>query len=198
MNDIGNSDRSKPWNIYTSSDSSSSSQAALNHDRPWRSFGTSMNAISFGFVATAILISMFLIMAIFEHLFRPTSYSSPEEATSRANESGSAKLRNLQQTGAMSYASDYSVLMPGQQYPTYIAQPAPLPCTREGIYFPCHDQIFEVQITMQKVLVLCMCILLAVQISTTEKYGKSFECFECAFSGPKRKVESVIVLLLGY
>jgi hypothetical protein len=42
---------------------------------PWKSLGTSMNAISFGFVATAILISMFLIMAIFEHLFKPTPQS---------------------------------------------------------------------------------------------------------------------------
>lgn len=36
------------------------------------------------------------------------------------------------------YASDFSVVMPGQQYPTYIAQPAPLPCQREGIYWPPH------------------------------------------------------------
>ncbi|BAS75524.1 Os01g0878000, partial [Oryza sativa Japonica Group] len=36
-----------------------------------RDFGTSMDAISFGFAATAILVSMFLLMAIFEHLIKP-------------------------------------------------------------------------------------------------------------------------------
>lgn len=39
----------------------------------WRSFDNSVNAVSFGFVATAILISMFLIMAIFERFLRPRS-----------------------------------------------------------------------------------------------------------------------------
>lgn len=86
MNDFG-SERSKPWNIYTSSDPSPS-QTEVNQEAPWRSFGTSMNAISFGFVATAILISMFLIMAIFEHLFRPApSFSSPENVTNGFPES---------------------------------------------------------------------------------------------------------------
>lgn len=52
-----------------------------------------MNAISFGFVATAILISMFLIMAIFEHLFRPTSplSSSSDEVTNNSAGSGPAE-----------------------------------------------------------------------------------------------------------
>ena len=40
-----------------------------------RHFEKSVNAISFGFVATAILISMFLVMAIFERFLRT---SSPE------------------------------------------------------------------------------------------------------------------------
>ncbi|KAK6142558.1 hypothetical protein DH2020_022906 [Rehmannia glutinosa] len=39
----------------------------------WRSFDNSVSAVSFGFVATAILISMFLIMAIFERFLRPRS-----------------------------------------------------------------------------------------------------------------------------
>ncbi|KAJ0018886.1 hypothetical protein Pint_10695 [Pistacia integerrima] len=39
----------------------------------WRHFDNSVNAVSFGFVATAILISMFLVMAIFERFLRPTS-----------------------------------------------------------------------------------------------------------------------------
>ncbi|KAJ4842606.1 hypothetical protein Tsubulata_025121 [Turnera subulata] len=136
MNDFS-SERSKPWNIYTSSDPPPSQTGAIERDGPWKNFGTSMNAISFGFVATAILISMFLIMAIFEHLFRPNpSFSSPQDMTSESRSLD--KLGNLQ-TVPTSYASDFSVVMPGQQYPTYIAQPAPLPCTREGIRWPSHE-----------------------------------------------------------
>lgn len=41
----------------------------------WKHFDNSVNAVSFGFVATAILISMFLVMAIFERFLRPTSPS---------------------------------------------------------------------------------------------------------------------------
>ncbi|KAM1795472.1 hypothetical protein ACFX11_035816 [Malus domestica] len=37
------------------------------------SFNSSVSAVSFGFVATAILIFLFLVMAIFERFLRPTS-----------------------------------------------------------------------------------------------------------------------------
>ncbi|XP_048433624.1 uncharacterized protein LOC125474231 [Pyrus x bretschneideri] len=50
--------------------------APVNTDREeekWRSFNNSVNAVSLGFVATAILISMFLVMAIFERFFKPRS-----------------------------------------------------------------------------------------------------------------------------
>ncbi|PON48765.1 multidrug resistance protein [Parasponia andersonii] len=140
MNDI-NSDRSKqPWNIYTSSDPTPA-QTGVDHETPLKSFGTSMNAISFGFVATAILISMFLIMAIFEHLFKPSPpFSSPDDVTNGSLESGTFQKLGNPQTVSTSYASDFSVVMPGQQYPTYIAQPAPLPCQREGTYWPHHNE----------------------------------------------------------
>ncbi|KAL1365864.1 hypothetical protein HN51_013819 [Arachis hypogaea] len=36
-------------------------------------FESSVNVVSFGFVATAILISMFLLMAIFERFLRPNN-----------------------------------------------------------------------------------------------------------------------------
>ncbi|KAK7302729.1 hypothetical protein RJT34_13625 [Clitoria ternatea] len=49
----------------------------------WTSFDTSVNAVSFGFVATAILISMFLLMAIFERFLRPTS--PPSSSTQRTH-----------------------------------------------------------------------------------------------------------------
>jgi len=74
MSDL-NGERSKAWNIYPSSNPGPSSQRGVDEEGPWKSLGTSMSAISFGFVATAILISMFLIMAIFEHLFKPTPQS---------------------------------------------------------------------------------------------------------------------------
>lgn len=41
----------------------------------WRHFDNSVNAVSFGFVATAILISMFLVMAICERFLRHSSSS---------------------------------------------------------------------------------------------------------------------------
>ncbi|XP_050209169.1 uncharacterized protein LOC126659891 [Mercurialis annua] len=138
MNEFG-SERSKGWNIYTSSESSSSSQ--IEQEGPWKNLGTSMNAVAFGFVATAILISMFLIMAIFEHLFRPNpSFSSPT-AANESLESGH-KLPNPHTVRKTSYASDYSVVMPGEKFATFIAHPAPLPipsCSREGISWPSHD-----------------------------------------------------------
>lgn len=81
------SERSKTWNIYTSSDLSPSQTVLIEREAPWKNFGSSMNAISFGFVATAVLISMFLIMAIFEHLFRPNpSFSSPQYGSGRSLE----------------------------------------------------------------------------------------------------------------
>ncbi|KAG2704434.1 hypothetical protein I3843_05G004100 [Carya illinoinensis] len=140
MTDFG-SERSKPWNTYTSSDPNPS-QTGVNQEAPWKSFGTSMNAISFGFVATAILISMFLIMAIFEHLFRPgPSFSSPESMANGSPESRPIEKLQKERVSPL-YASDFSVLMPGQHCPTYIAQPAPLPCPREGTYWPPHEHNF--------------------------------------------------------
>ncbi|KAF2320075.1 hypothetical protein GH714_023101 [Hevea brasiliensis] len=102
------SERSKPWNIYTSSDPTPSETGVIDHETPWKSFGTSMNAIAFGFVATAILISMFLIMAIFEHLFRPNpSFSLPQEMINRSLESGPVdKLGNPRTVTTTSYVSD--------------------------------------------------------------------------------------------
>lgn len=74
MSDL-NSESSKAWNIYTASNPGPS-QTGVDEEGPWNNFGTSMSAISLGFVATAILISMFLIMAIFEHLFKPSQQFS--------------------------------------------------------------------------------------------------------------------------
>ncbi|KAL4184010.1 hypothetical protein AMTRI_Chr11g101180 [Amborella trichopoda] len=123
----------------------SASPQSGNRAVPWRNFDTSVNAISFGFVATAILISMFLIMAIFEHLLRPRP---PPFPSSHAGEDRSLGLRprvhmldKLGNPCTVSVGStiDFSVVMPGQDIPTFIAHPAPLPCNREGISWPSHD-----------------------------------------------------------
>ncbi|XXG86905.1 hypothetical protein AAC387_Pa11g1722 [Persea americana] len=141
------SERSKSWNVYTSANPTPSQTAADDSEAPWKDFGTSVNAISFGFVATAILISLFLIMAIFEHLLSPRSpLPSTQDAAEGALESGHMRSRRhiLEKLGSSQIAmtsctSDFSVLMPGQQYPTFIAQPAPLPCPRERICWPSHN-----------------------------------------------------------
>nr|XP_043626735.1 uncharacterized protein LOC122598200 [Erigeron canadensis] len=146
MNEF-NSERSKAWNMYTNSPHSSpqiGADGGGDGEGPWKNFGTSMNAISFGFVATAVLISMFLIMAIFEHLFRPNaSFPLPQQAPNDHSPHGSRAMHKLvdpQPRAQTTYATDFSVLMPGQQYPTYIAHKTPLPCSREGVQWPNHHQ----------------------------------------------------------
>ncbi|KAK1276699.1 hypothetical protein QJS04_geneDACA009981 [Acorus gramineus] len=146
MNDLGG-DRPKSWNIYTGAGSNGPSSTPAARDPPWKELGSSMNAISFGFVATAILISMFVIMAIFEHLLRPRSHFESSSSASTGAIGPAIDQVQLHSSGklwsshnvAASYPSDFSVLMPGEQHPTYIAQPAPLPCPREGALWPSHE-----------------------------------------------------------
>ncbi|KAJ0972848.1 hypothetical protein J5N97_020807 [Dioscorea zingiberensis] len=131
MNGFG--DRPKYWNADLS-------PSETNSRDSWKDLGTTMNAISFGFVATAILISMFLIMAIFEYLLRPRLSHDDQEMQQQTQ----ARLRILGKFStvkdvATPRPSDFSVVMPGQQYPTYLAQPAPLPCQREGMHWPSHS-----------------------------------------------------------
>ena len=47
-----------------------SSGGSVSEKHNWQHFDDSANAVSIGFVATAILISMFLVLAIFEKLLR--------------------------------------------------------------------------------------------------------------------------------
>lgn len=54
----------------------------LRHQEHWKHFDDSVNAVSFGFVATAILISMFLLLALFERFLRQTS--APESGAPTA------------------------------------------------------------------------------------------------------------------
>jgi hypothetical protein len=51
---------------------------------------SSVSAVSFGFVATAILVSMFLFMALFEHFLRPRSVGGDSTGGDR---SGRRRMR---------------------------------------------------------------------------------------------------------
>ncbi|CAL4953427.1 unnamed protein product [Urochloa decumbens] len=146
----GSGQRSRPWPGDPASTPSEPAAAAAADARgeasTLRDFGTSMDAISFGFAATAILISLFLLMAIFEHLIKPRAFppdaDSPDGSRPRHRHGRSpGKLRSPPMVEAVLQAADLSVLMPGQRYPTYLAQPAPLPpsCPREGVHWPPHD-----------------------------------------------------------
>ncbi|RLN28921.1 uncharacterized protein C2845_PM05G37350 [Panicum miliaceum] len=125
---------------------------------------TNASAISFGFAATAVLVSMFLLMAIFEHLIKPglASSSSSSSSSPRSDDGGgegrgrgvpTARLHHQRDASPdklghpakvdddpVAAAADLTVLMPGHRYPTFLAQPAPLaPCPREGVRWPPHD-----------------------------------------------------------
>ncbi|AQK86098.1 uncharacterized protein [Zea mays] len=129
--------------------------------------GTNASAISFGFAATAVLVSMFLLMAIFEHLIKPGLASSSSRGASGSHEDAAdddgegrghrhrmggsppARLRERDDAAPdklchlpkVEAVVDLTVLMPGQRYPTFLAQPAPLaPCHREGVLWPSHDR----------------------------------------------------------
>ncbi|KAI6672917.1 hypothetical protein NL676_000823 [Syzygium grande] len=110
-------------------------------DGRWTHFDDSVNAVSFGLVATAVLISMFLLMAIFERFHRSRTSSSPPSQTPSDSSPGRSttrldvesqmglphKLRLLSSPKMSVYANGVSVLMPGEQMPTFIAHPAPPP-----------------------------------------------------------------------
>ncbi|KAI7756543.1 hypothetical protein M8C21_008746 [Ambrosia artemisiifolia] len=111
-------------------------------DDHWRHFDKSVNAISFGFVATAILISMFLVMAIFERFLRTTSpVLSPgggggggrNVAGNDVSQMGFSSKVYQSSLKIPENAREVSVLMPGEDIPTFIAQPAPVPCPSERI-----------------------------------------------------------------
>ncbi|XP_022726913.1 uncharacterized protein LOC111282895 [Durio zibethinus] len=113
----------------------------LEKEEHWRRFDNSVNAVSFGFVATAILISMFLVMAIFERFLRSRSLSS-NTRTLTDLESPTTFNSKLEYPSpkVTIYANGVSVLMPGEETPTFIAHPAPAPCLPERILKPLHQQ----------------------------------------------------------
>ncbi|KVH96972.1 uncharacterized protein LOC112523575 [Cynara cardunculus var. scolymus] len=111
-------------------------------DDHWRHFDKSVNAISFGFVATAILISMFLVMAIFERFLRTSSpVLSPDGGGGGGRNAAGEVDSQMGFNSKFDHSSlkisenarEVSVLMPGEDVPTFIAQPAPVPCPSERI-----------------------------------------------------------------
>ncbi|XP_010278316.1 PREDICTED: uncharacterized protein LOC104612571 [Nelumbo nucifera] len=123
------------------------SGAPLNvqRDEHWRNFDNSVNAVSFGFVATAILISMFLVMAIFERFLRPRSTGLTPSGGRNHNDleaqmAFNGKLGHPSPKMSI-YASGVSVLMPGEEIPTFIAHPAPVPCPPERVSWPLHQHV---------------------------------------------------------
>ncbi|CAJ1978967.1 unnamed protein product [Sphenostylis stenocarpa] len=103
----------------------------------WKHFDDSVNAVSFGFVATAILISMFLLLAIFERFFRQrsseASVASPINLEHQIDFGG--KFENLSPKMTI-YGRGVLVLMPGEKIPSFIALPVPAPCQREPLSWP--------------------------------------------------------------
>ncbi|XP_072986446.1 uncharacterized protein [Typha latifolia] len=115
----------------------------------WRQLDSSVNAVSFGFVATAILISLFLIMAIFERFLRGPAARSSQLLPRRVTGSNDLEAQRRRHFAGkldcpspkMSiYSKGVSVLMPGHNIPTFIAHPAPAPCPPERISWPSHQQ----------------------------------------------------------
>ncbi|KAH6763999.1 CTTNBP 2 amino-terminal-like protein [Perilla frutescens var. hirtella] len=107
----------------------------VEREDQWRSFDNSVSAVSFGFVATAILISMFLVMAIFERFLRPRSSDAASVGAGDAPDGGGANMRKLDYPSPKMtvYPKGVSVLMPGERMPTFIAHPVPAPCPPERV-----------------------------------------------------------------
>nr|AGT16753.1 hypothetical protein SHCRBa_011_C11_R_40 [Saccharum hybrid cultivar R570] len=165
---------SRPWVGMAGSGTASEPAADVARDDAAASSmrgadsATNASAISFGFAATAVLVSMFLLMAIFEHLIKPGLASSSSSssrgsrshdddddiregrghgrrlglppARQRERDASPDKLSHSPKVEPVAAVVDLTVLMPGQRYPTFLAQPAPLaPCPREGVLWPSHD-----------------------------------------------------------
>ncbi|GAB2301160.1 hypothetical protein Dimus_035193 [Dionaea muscipula] len=114
-----------------------------DRDEHWKQFDDSVNAVSFGFVATAILISMFLVMAIFERFLRPNSSSMSSADGRRGHGDLESQMGFNAKPGCPSpkmtiYSKGVSVLMPGEEIPTFIAHPAPVSSRPDRIQWPPH------------------------------------------------------------
>lgn len=106
------------------------------HDR-------SVSAVSIGFVATAVLISVFLIVAILERFLRrpaiPRVVNRDRDSDVGLSPAAEFPVKYEDTIPEEKYRAGFSVLMPGEKVPTYIANPVPMPRSREGIPWPTHS-----------------------------------------------------------
>ncbi|XP_073056037.1 uncharacterized protein [Primulina eburnea] len=124
----------------------------LQRDEHLTHFDDSVNAVSFGFVATAILISMFIVMAIFEKFLRTTS---PDVSPPRGGRRGISDVEAQSHAGGLNsklgsnspkgfqisiQPKVISILMPGDSVPKFIAQPAPVSLPPERVSWPSHQR----------------------------------------------------------
>ncbi|CAA0825303.1 Unknown protein [Striga hermonthica] len=91
---------------------------------------------------------MFLVMAIFEKLLRPTSPTVPPAGGRRRHGDIEAQDHAGRFNSKLGYPSpmlsvdarEVSVVMPGHKIPTFIAKQAPVPCPPERMPWPSHQQ----------------------------------------------------------
>ncbi|CAH9071451.1 unnamed protein product [Cuscuta epithymum] len=121
------------WGLVLPPGVSPAAGGGPDRDDQWRNFDSSVNAVSLGFVATAILILMFLVMAIFERLLRGRSSTSPSGDSNHITIQSKLGFPSPEMTV---YARGVSVLMPGEDVPTFIAHPVPPPCNHQQIAPP--------------------------------------------------------------
>ncbi|KAF5786177.1 hypothetical protein HanRHA438_Chr10g0449781 [Helianthus annuus] len=117
-----------PLSSCSTSRSTSCTLGVGSDDEHWRNFDNSVSAVSFGLVATAILICMFLVMALFERFLRPPSSAAATGARSLGDLHSHHGKLEYPPTKINIYAREVSVLMPGDETPTFIANPAPSVC----------------------------------------------------------------------
>ncbi|KAL4381323.1 hypothetical protein AHAS_Ahas04G0122000 [Arachis hypogaea] len=79
-----------------------------NLPQHWSNFDSSGNAVSFGFIVTSILISMFFFMAIFERFYIPSFFSSFSSFSFSAT-TPSSFLSSLQTTIAVASGDDRGI-----------------------------------------------------------------------------------------
>jgi hypothetical protein len=105
--------RSRPWPgdaAQTPSEPAAAADARGGEASTLRDFGTSMDAISFGFAATAILISIFLLMAIFEHLIKPQAFPAPDNSPGRRRRRNHGSPGKIQSPPMVRFSSGYATV----------------------------------------------------------------------------------------
>ncbi|CAN6219259.1 unnamed protein product [Urochloa humidicola] len=151
---------SGPGAVSSAAAAAAAAAATAAEEMRWRQLDSGVSAVSFGFVATAILVSMFLAMAILEHFLRtPAAHGAAPPPRGIAHRlrlllgrgggrAGAAPGADLEAARKLEghapleipvYPKGVSVLMPGQEVPTFIAHPAPSPCPPERIQWPSHQ-----------------------------------------------------------